>query len=38
MTLITNTENEIGFKRNDFYLLGETMVMMRPDLFKNSIT
>lgn len=35
MTLITNTVNEIGFKRNDFYLLGETMVMMGADLFQE---
>ena len=35
MTLITNTENEIGFKRSDFYLLGETMVMMGADLFQE---
>lgn len=35
MTLTTNTENEIGFKRKDFYLLGETMVMMGADLFQT---
>ena len=35
MTLITNTVNEIGFKRDDFYLLGETMVMMGADLFQE---
>lgn len=35
MTLVTNTVNEIGFKRNDFYLLGETMVMMGADLFQE---
>jgi hypothetical protein len=35
MTLTTNTENEIGFKRSDFYLLGETMVMMGADLFQE---
>jgi hypothetical protein len=35
MTLTTNTENEIGFKRKDFYLLGETMVMMGADLFEK---
>ena len=35
MTLTTNTENEIGFKRKDFYLLGETMVMMGADLFQE---
>ena len=35
MTLITNTVNEIGFKRSDFYLLGETMVMMGADLFQE---
>lgn len=35
MTLTTNTVNEIGFKRKDFYLLGETMVMMGADLFQT---
>lgn len=35
MTLVTNTVNEIGFKRDDFYLLGETMVMMGADLFQE---
>lgn len=35
MTLTTNTENEIGFKRKDLYLLGETMVMMGADLFEK---
>lgn len=35
MTLTTNTANEIGFKRSDFYLLGETMVMMGADLFQE---
>ena len=35
MTLTTNTENEIGFKRKDFYLLGETMVTMGADLFQK---
>ena len=35
MQLTTNTVNEIGFKRSDFYLLGETMVMMGADLFQT---
>ena len=35
MTLVTNTENEIGFNRKDFNLLGETMVMMGADLFQE---
>ena len=35
MTLITNTEAQIGFKRKDFDLLGETMVTMGADLFQE---